>query len=191
VPIGSTFGGDDICLAVRGRIGAVFHTAYTYKTVGRGDLVPIDVAMEPLAGSFTEFLDLLTEIPDPYCHVVDLGRRGTVEDLRRYVAEGNSINALGKNKRTVLCEAIVYNNLPMVRACIERGAGLSGTIDAAVGAHQTHLIEMLVKAGADVNERDEHGFTPLSGVGGWDLPGKEGARNRGLRDLLIKLGAHK
>jgi hypothetical protein len=189
LPIASTFGGDYVCLAVRGKVGAVFHTVYTYKTVYQSDLVPVDVSMAPLADSFTEFLDSLTEIHEPYCRIEDLGQRGTPEDLAKFLAEGNSINAVGRNKLTVVCRAITFDNLPMIRACIQHGASLSGTVRAAAQARQTHLIRMLVQAGADINERDEFGCTPLYYVGGTALPGEEGAKNRELYDLLVKLGA--
>jgi hypothetical protein len=189
LPIASTFNEQDICLAYRGNGSAVFHTIYTYKTVFRGDLVPIDVTMAPLASSFTEFLDSLVEIPEPYCRIRDLGKQGTPDQLAQYVTEGNSIDAVGKNALTIVCEAVKFNNLPMIQACIEHGASLSGTLQLAVGNLRTHLIEILVQAGADVNERDEFGDTPLGYVGGTALPGEEGARNRELRELLIKLGA--
>lgn len=189
VPIAG-LGHNYICLAVRGKVGAVFHTVYTDKTVYEKDLVSVDVRMEPLARSFTEFLESLTEIPPPpYCRIEDLGKRGTAEDLAKFLAEGNSINAVGRDKQTLVCEAVTFNNMPMIRECIKRGASLSGTLHAAVNHSRTNLIEMLVKAGANINERDEHGSTPLGCVVGWGLPGEVGARKREVRDLLIKLGA--
>ena len=188
VPIAS-LGEGYICMDVRGRVGAVFRTEYKYNRVYKSDLVPVDVTMAPLAGSFNEFLKNLTEIPDPYCRIEDLGKRGTPEDLDRYLAEGNSIQAVGEHRMTLICEAVGLNNLPMIQACIKRGASLSGTMKAAVEARRTHLIEILIKAGADVNERDDYGKTPLYYVLGTALPGEEGARNRELYDLLVKFGA--
>lgn len=190
LPIAGSFGEGKICLAYRGKnAGAVFYTVFKYKKVFRGDLVPVDVTMAPLANSFTEFLDSLVEIPEPYCRIEDLGKRGTPDDLAQYLAEGHSINAVGNDSLTIVREAIRFDNAAMLRACIERGASLSGSIETAVSSRHTHLIEMLVKAGADINERDELGNTPLGYVVGWGLPGEEGARNRELRDLLFKLGA--
>lgn len=181
---------ETICLAVRGEVGRVFITEYTYKTVYVSDLVPIDVALVPLAKSFTEFLENLVEIPGPpHCRIADLGKRGTAKELAVFLAEGNSINAVGRDGWTVLCEAVRSDNLPMIRACIDRGANLSGSVKAAVQLRRTHLIEMLVKAGADINERDEFGHTPLDYVVGCKLPGEKGAWNRELRDTLIAFGA--
>jgi len=191
VPIASTHSECEICVAYRGKdAGAVFFTAYRYRIAhANDDLIPIDVTMVPLADSFSEFLDCLVEIPNPYCRIEDLGKRGTRDDLEQYVAEGNSIDAVGKNHLTIVCEAIKFDNAAMIRACIERGASLSGSIEIAVGNGHVHLIEMLVKAGANINERNEFGVTPLHYVVGTALPGEEGARNRAMRSLLIKLGA--
>ena len=132
MPITSTLGGNYICVATRGKVGAVYHTVYTYKTVYIDDLVPIDVTMaSPLADSFTEFLDSLTEIPDPYCRIQELGKQGTKEDLAKYLAEGNSIDTLGKNNWTIVCHAVIYGNVPMIQASVECHASLSKTIEIA------------------------------------------------------------
>jgi len=191
LPIASTLSDCDICVAYRGKnAGAIFITAYKFKIEhANDDLIPIDVTMVQLADSFSEFLDYLVEIPDPYCPIEDLGKSGTDDDLARYLAEGNSIDALSKNGMTIVCEAIRFDNSDMLRACIARGASVSGSIVMAAKNRRTHMIEMLVKAGADINERDECGGTPLEYVGGTALPGEQGARNRELRALLIKLGA--
>jgi ankyrin repeat protein len=190
LPLTCTTSDFHICLAYKGKnAGKIFFTAYKYKKVGLGDLVPIDVTMVPLADSFSEFLDCLVEIPEHYCRIEYLGKCGTVDDLVKYMAEGNSINAMGKNNFTILCEAVKFDNAAMIKACIEHGANLSGCIEIAVTNRHIHLIEMLVKAGANINERDEFGFTPLHHISGTALPGEEGDQNRRLRKLLIKLGA--
>lgn len=178
-----------ICLAYRRHVGAVCYTTFKYKKVFRGDLVPVGVTMVPLADSFAEFLGGLIEIPNPYCRIEQLGKRGTASDLAQYLAEGHSIDSLGKNHLTIVREAIRFDNSAMTKACIERKASLSGTVETAVKGQHLHLIQMLVNAGADVNERNEFGHTPLSYVVGTAIPGEQGARNRDLRDLLIGLGA--
>jgi hypothetical protein len=190
VPIARATSGRDICLAYKGlRAGAVFYTEFEYKTVFRGDLVPIDVTMVPLADSFTDLLGQLTEIPNPYCRIEDLGKNGTPEDLDIYLAEGNSIDEIGKNDVSILCEAIKFNNMGMIKACIERGASLSKSIYIAAVNQRPDIVQLLYDVGADVNEQDEYGYRPLACLGGTALPGDEGKLNRQLRDLLISLGA--
>ena len=146
--------------------------------------------MHPLARSFSEFLDILVEIHVPYCRIEDLGRTGTPAELAKYLAEGKSLDALGKNNRSILCEAIRFNNVPMIDACLERKASLSNAVLTAVYNRRVELIPTLIAAGADVNEKDEHGYTPLGHVGGSRVPGVRGEENRKLRDVLIALGAH-
>jgi ankyrin repeat protein len=120
-----------------------------------------------------------------------LGKNGTRDDLAKYLAEGNSVDAIGKHGLTIVCEAIKFKNIAMIRACIERHASLSKTVYMAVQNRRADLIELLVAAGAHVNERNEYGETPLKYAVGTALPGAEGVRNRQVRDLLIKLGAVK
>lgn len=176
---------DDICLSFHDNSGTVTVTEYIY----REDFV-VGTKMHPLANSFSEFLNTLVEIDVPYCRIEDLGQRGTPDDLMKYLTEGNSLDAQGKNNRTILCEAILFTNLPVVEACLERKANLSKAVVNAVRSRRPELIRRVVNAGADVNERDEYGRTPIRDVGGTLLPGDEGARNRKLREVLIELGAH-
>ncbi|MBN2293227.1 MAG: SMI1/KNR4 family protein [Pirellulales bacterium] len=190
LPIAITDSECQICIAYRGsNAGKVFFTAYKYKIADNDDMIPIDVTMVPLADSFTDFLDHLVEIPNPYCRIEELGKHGTADDLAQYLAEGNSIEAMGKHDMTILSRAIAFDNSDMIQACIEHGASLSGSIVTAVENEHVHLIEMLVKAGADINERDEWGNAPLYYVGGTALPGDEGKQNRAMQSVLIKLGA--
>jgi len=184
VPITGNLDEQDICLAFRENVGAVYWAMYEYE----GD-TSVGATIVPLAGSFTEFLNSLFVIPVVYCPIVNLGEHGTLADLAEYLAEGNSLDAIGKHDSTIVGEAIKFNNVPIIRACIERGASLSETICLAVRNRRPELIQMLVDAGADVNEQDEYGDRPLSHVGGTALPGERGAANRAMRDLLLKLGA--
>lgn len=190
-PIAGTYNGDIICLSCRGKdAGKVFITAYKYKVVYIDDLVPVDVTMVPLADSFTDLLDYMVEYPPkPFCRIEDLGKRGTADDLKQYLSEGHPIDALGYDDQTILQEAVRFDNAAMVEACIKNGASLSGSVRIAVQTRKIQMIEMLAKAGADVNERDEHDRTPMQEVCGTALPGEEGELNRKVRDTLIKLGA--
>jgi len=189
LPIASTLGEQYLCLDVRGKIGAVYHTVYKYKTVYISDLVPVDVTLAPLANSFSEFLDSLTvDVPEPLSPIEELAQQGTFDDLEQFLAAGNSINSVTSRHRTVICAAIGFDNLPLIQACIERGASLSGTVMAAVESERPHLIRMLRDSGADINERDSQGRTPLACVGGWAIPGEFGVKGRELRRILLELG---
>lgn len=191
LPIAYATNDTDICIAFKEDAGAVYITEYEYKTVFQSDRARVSAAMMKVSNSFTEFLASLSEIDEPYCRIENLGEHGRAADLAQYLAEGNFINSLGKNGLSIACEAIKFDNVSMLQACIDREASLSQTIYLAVINQRTDLIEMLLKAGADINEPNEFGTKPLSFVGGTALPGEEGAKNRELRDLLVQLGATK
>jgi len=184
LPITSTRNNEDICVAICGNIGTVWLVLYAYQND-----VPVDARLVPLADTFTAFLDGLVEIPEPYCRIEELGKHGTTGDLDSYLAEGNSIDAVGKNDLTIVCEAVKFGNLPIIESCIARGASLSRTVHMAVVNERPDLVKRFVAAGADVNEPNEYGSRPLKFVPGTALPGEEGARNRAMYNLLIELGA--
>jgi len=184
LPVTSTRNGEDICMAYVDNIGSVWVAIYSYEHD-----VPVSAKLVPLAKSFTEFVNSLVEIPEPYCRIEDLGKNGTEADLEVYLTEGNSIDAIGKNHMTIVREAIKFNNRPMIEACIARGASLSKTVYQAVVNDRPEMVKRLVSAGADVNEKDEFGDPPIYYAVGTSLPGEEGARNRAMLDLLLQLGA--
>jgi hypothetical protein len=176
---------EDVCLSVYKTIGAITLTEYIYD----GD-VSVGAKMHFVAHSFSEFISALEEIKAPQCRLEDLGRCGEPNDLVKYLAEGNSLNALDQHGVTIVCEAVKFNNIAMLDACIKHRADLSGTIYMAVQNRRIALIPRLVCAGADVNELDDAGKRPLFYVGGGAVPGRDGFRNRKLREMLIGFGAH-
>jgi hypothetical protein len=190
VPIAETLSGCEICIACEGKhAGAIFITAYKYRVCENWDRIPIDVSMVRLTRTFAELFDYMVKLPNPYCRIEDLGKNGTPDDLKHYLAEGNSINAKGKNDLSILCEAIKFRNYNMIQACIESGASFSQSLQIAVGNNCIPAIKMLVKAGVDLNERDEYGDMSLDYVVGTGYPGEEAEKARATYDLLIKLGA--
>ena len=182
--IASTMDEQDICLDFRDKVGAVWLAVYSYEND-----VAVEATMRPFAKSFTAFMNKLIEIEVPYCRIEDLGKNGTIEELEEYLAEGNLIDAVGKNDLTILCESIKFSNLAMMEACIERGAGLAESVHMAVIHRRIDLVKRLIVAGADINEQDKHGDRPIAYVLGTALPGEEGARNRELKAALIEFGA--
>lgn len=184
LPITSTQNDEDICLDFADKIGTI-----RLALPIRDNYVRVGVTLFRLAGSFTEFLSQLFPIPEVYCPIYEMGKDGTVADLQAYLSEGNSIDALGKHGFSIMCEAIKFDNMAIFHACLERGASFHKSVYIAAGNRRPDLIRLLASAGADVNEQDEYGHTPLHCVGGWALPGAEGALNRELRDVLIVLGA--
>jgi hypothetical protein len=184
LPVAGALNGEDICIPFLDNTGKILLALYEYDND-----VPVGATMVPLTNSFTELLSRLVVIPKVYCRIEELGEHGTPDDLAQHMAAGNSIDAVGKHDFTVICEAIRFHNLPMIEACIQQGASLSGTIELAVGNGYLNLVKRLVEVGADINEQNEYGRRPLRHVPGTAVPGEEGARNRAMKALLISLGA--
>jgi len=183
LPIGGS-ADSDIGLLFKDKSHGVVFVEYIYR-----DDFPIGAKAYPLAESFTAFLNSLIVLPlDP---IVELAKHGTPEELAKYLEKGHSIDELSKHKLSLLCEAIKFRNRALIEACLERKANLTKAMFIAVQNRQLEIITRLVAAGADVNEIDEYGETPLHYVGGQALPGEEGQRNRELEALMLSLGAHK
>ena len=176
LPIAGDYGERDICIKTQNANG-IYVTEYQYDD----HEIPVSVVVRSLAASFTEFIESLVVVPDSFCSIEKIGKEGTAVDLDNYLHRGNSLDAIGRNELTIVCEAIKHNNIPLLSACIERGANLSASIYTAVQGNRGHVIEMLLAAGADINERDGFGKRPLEFA--------VGPARKGIRQLLTQLGA--
>jgi SMI1/KNR4 family protein SUKH-1/ankyrin repeat protein len=185
LPIADTYDLHLICIAIRGPVGTISLAELAYDDEG----IETGAQVHLIANSFSEFVRSLSEIHKPIDPIAELGRKGTVATLERFLKEGHSIDEMGGNRLTILCEAVKNGNVEMMNACMERGASRRNALHIAVLNHRTTMIEALVSAGADINEQDNDGCTPIFYAGGTALPGEEGAKNRELVNLLIKLGA--
>jgi hypothetical protein len=139
--------------------------------------------------SFADFACNVFVIPTVHCPVEELGRRGGPFDLADFLADGNFIDAVSKNDFTLINEAIRFSNVAMIQACIDNGANLSKTLHQSVTLRTPEILQLLVNAGANVNEQDDYGYRPLHYVGGTALGGQEGDNNREVKRLLIASGA--
>jgi hypothetical protein len=184
LPITSDTGQQDICLPISGGRRGVYLAEYTYEAD-----YPVAAVMHRLEDSFTDFVNNLKEVIVPHDDIQELGKSAKADEVDVFLRSGRSIDELSMYGSSILCEAIKYGNMPLIGACIEKGADLSHAIHAAVQSRRIEAIELLVRAGADINERDKFGERPLKYVVGTALPGDEGARNRSLRETLIRLGA--
>ena len=98
-----------------------------------------------------------------------------IDDDEQSVADlllaGTDVNEKDRYGQTSLMHAIRTSTLSMVRLLIERGAGLNevsvypyegGTaLILAVQRGDPAIIELLINAGADVNQKDSDGWTAL------------------------------
>lgn len=179
-PIGRIVGDGSISIRDARDGGSVVLTNYSYE-----DDNPVSVNVTPLAGSFEEFLSKLEVIEkEEKCPVTILAANGTTHDLDAFLREGNSIDSQSADGNSLLCEAIFHDNDELISACIASGASLRGAVSAAIRSWSPHVLEQLIKAGADVEEKDESGCEPLDDLGGTEVPGYIGEVNRQLEKIL-------
>lgn len=97
-------------------------------------------------------------------------RLGREEEVKKYLKEGQDINALGLNRQTALHAAISKNNLSMVTLLLKNGANAYapaddtyGTtpLDKVISRGKTEMLAAMRKQGVDFNKVDSRGEAPL------------------------------
>lgn len=111
---------------------------------------------------------------------------GHTDDLLAAISEDDSIlKARSADGFTLLHYACFFGNDPCVKMLLEQGADPNVAADnpmkvmpihGAVAVGRRHAVNMLILAGADVNAKQQSGFTPL-----------QGAANRGDLDMIKSL----
>jgi hypothetical protein len=112
-----------------------------------------------------EFLDSLFEIDDEkisYGEFVDIIDSGTDEEILALINSGWDIETLSPQlEQRGIHRAIVNNKEWLVKEFIFRKANLSGTIDVAINVNKLDLLELLINSGANIEELNSNGDTPL------------------------------
>ena len=95
--------------------------------------------------------------------VAYLGKKGTVEEVRRYFEE-NSIDSHDAHGFTVLERAGAHGNLPVFRFCFEQGAALRRGATRASAMGNIDILRYLLARGWDINEKDPDGRMAIDTV---------------------------
>lgn len=127
----------------------------------------------------------------PYLYA---GARGHLEILRMTLAHGADLKSVNRYGGTALIPAAERGHVETVRTLIEAGVAVdhvnklhwTALLEAIIlgdgGERHQRIVELLVKAGSNVNLADGDGVTPL-----------RHARDRGFRQIeatLLAAGAH-
>ena len=107
----------------------------------------------------------------PELDVFDAAAAGDVDRLTELLdADGDLVNARSEDGFTPLHLAAFFSRGPAVRLLLDRGADVGAVADnemqvqplhSAVAAGSREIVAALLMAGADVNARQQGGFTPL------------------------------
>ena len=93
---------------------------------------------------------------------------GHVEAMREAIDKGASINEVMAYDQPILCELITECNIEGIELVLKKGANPNIECDGepalmlALDCEYLPLMEMLIKAGANVNQVDEFGITTLA-----------------------------
>ena len=95
-------------------------------------------------------------------------RRGDVEELKEYLADGTKVNERNDDGITLLSMAALAGEIETVQLLIDEGADLDAkNNDGNTALHGTaflgrlEMTNLLIESGADVNIRNDDGATPL------------------------------
>lgn len=95
------------------------------------------------------------------------------------------INLTGRRDKTPLCQAAMSSHIPVLKLLIDRGAHLHDALRHAINQSKVHNVQFLLNAGANINERDQRGWTLLAQAIDWTT----GATCKGIVQLLLAKGA--
>lgn len=115
-----------------------------------------------ISESFTSFLDSLENIPDDQKgNFEDYFKNEDYNKIKKLIDTGWDVNTPFENKLTPVQFITLRNNLDILKLLIEKKADLDGCIDHAITNNHYEILEFLLKSGADTDEMNNAGRTPL------------------------------
>jgi ankyrin repeat protein len=81
--------------------------------------------------------------------------------VEQLVRDGHGVNATNQRDGYPLLYAVKNDDLKMVRLLHNLGASMTGERNPLVWADTGTMVELLIELGANPNQRDKHGCTPL------------------------------
>jgi ankyrin repeat protein len=118
-------------------------------------------------------------------------RVGSVDDVKKAIANGANVNAKSPSGSTHLHAAAQYGHMEIVQLLISKGANVKAKTDdgktplhSAAAKEHKDIAELLIAKGADVNAKSNEGTTPLHWATGTGWRG-----GYEIAKLLISKGA--
>lgn len=100
---------------------------------------------------------------------VESAKKGDIDAVKLFLAEGIDINATNERGQTALIRAAEYQRTEVVTLLLGKGADVDKVggryartaLTEAAGAGNVVIIKQLVEKGADINAKDYEGTTPI------------------------------
>lgn len=157
LPIGTNAGGDYLLMHLQS--GSIYYWDHEVD-----HLEPVAADLRLVAGNLGELVDSLVFPPGEgrveIAEVERIGKEGTVDDLEILVGKGG-LHAPNPAGRTVAEVAARHGNLPVLERCLDLGIPATGLLFFAAPSRSTAVIRLLLARGAEINEVDHLGGTPL------------------------------
>jgi len=114
-----------------------------------------------LADSLQDFIDnLYEETPISYGELSDI-YSGNDEGIKKLLSTDWEVNTPDELGSTLIQRAVVSNKVWLVKELITRNANLEGTIEKAIIHNNVEITELLLKGGANPEERNSKNDTLL------------------------------
>lgn len=125
---------------------------------------------------------LYTPEEESYGKLVDIFD-GDDEGIKKLLDSNWDINTPCEFNQTLIQRAALKNRIWLVKELIKRGAKLNGTIQQSMTLDSLDSLELLLAGGADLEEIDKQGYTPLQKA--------VMSKKPKIAQLLLKNGADK
>lgn len=158
IPVGGDVFGNGICLFTSGKHhGEIWFWDHEQEPREKG---PEEITF--IAPTFQKFIDGLYSRPEQALDEIEwMGKFGKTKDFLGFLGKSGDLEAKNKYGRTVFKEAARYGNIELMEVALAHGAKTNGAIHLAAMNNQVEAIDVLLKHGVDINERDGEGKTPL------------------------------
>lgn len=122
---------------------------------------PYEKNIFKVAKTLEDFINsLYTPEQESYGKLVDIFD-GNDEGIKKLLDSGWDIDTPCEFDQTLIQRAALADRVWLVEELIKRGAKLDGAIEQSINLNSFESLKLLLSAGADVEELNEKGYTPL------------------------------
>jgi hypothetical protein len=160
IPIGCDQLGNQIIMGVGTKYK---HKIYFWWHEGESESEkPVYSNIYLISENFTSFIESLKDIPeDSKGNFEDFFKDENYNEIKKLLESGWDVNTPFENQLTPVQFITLRNNIEILKLLIGNKANLDGCIDHAITNNHFEVLELLLQSGADPNEINNAGRTPL------------------------------